>query len=80
MTKVEEKELAKQLNIWFNTCERANKDFWNRNCIAKVLKFNLKSWGYFKTNTGSCAGRRKAKRKMDWIVAKDNGYEGGFSG
>lgn len=76
----DEKELAFIINYWFNDVNNRNPNFWNRNKVAKTIKFYLESWGYWKNKGGSPAGRRKAKRKMDWVLARRNGYEGDFEG
>ena len=73
-------ELAKQLQIWFNSADRSDTHFWTNDPIACVIKKNLKFWGKFKNNTGSNAGRRKAFRKMQFVQAKNNGFEGEFEG
>ena len=49
MTVKEEKQLAKDLQIWFDT--RADWDgtnFWRSNPVLKVIRFELKSMDYWK--------------------------------
>ena len=42
------KELEQGLIKWFNEHKTRNKDFWNRNPIAKTIKSNLNKWDNFK--------------------------------
>jgi hypothetical protein len=51
-----EKELMESLNQWFDTADRYDKNFWNRNKIAKVIKNRLKEWKHWK-NHGSARFR-----------------------
>lgn len=75
---MEEKQLAIEINKWFNKVDRYKSNFWNRNVVAAELKRNLLNWGNFKGNNRGSLD--KALRKMQFNRAKENGYEGEFEG
>ncbi len=75
-----EKELASELSLWFKNIDK-DKNFWTRNCVAKVLKSNLLMMGNFKNKTGGTrSGCSKGFRKMRYVLACKNGYDGEFLG
>ena len=76
-----EKELSNELNNWFNNVNSNKPHFWERNKVGKIIRDYLVSEGHWKNKlNGSKKGRQKAKRMMDFVLAKRNGYEGEFEG
>ncbi len=43
-----DKELAKEIQKWFNNTNQLDKNFWNRNPVGIILKTNLKDWKHWK--------------------------------
>jgi hypothetical protein len=74
-----ENELAIEINNWFNTkYDDSNRNFWNRNPVANVIKSNLKRKEHWKYATrGNPA---KGGRKKKYNQARRDGYEGEFEG
>lgn len=72
---INEKELSARLDEWFKQVNK-DKNFWNRNPIAKIIKKNLILLGNFKNKPGG--NPHKAKKKREYNIAVLNGYEGKF--
>ena len=71
------KELSNELNNWFKSADTSNKNFWNKDPVARIIKENLINWGHFKQ---ICGGNpKKGYRKMQEHFARQNGYQGDFS-
>jgi hypothetical protein len=65
LTKIDEKELAKYLQQWFNQTNTTVDHFWRRNLVGQVIKNNLTEKGKWKNN-----GR--GKPKLGYLVMKKN--------
>lgn len=76
-----EKELSNELNNWFNNADSNKPHFWERNKVGKIIKNQLEKCGHWKIKlNGSSKGRKKGFRKMQWVIACRNGYDGPFEG
>lgn len=76
MNKIELNNLNNELIKWFNTIDKSDKNFWNRNNIAKTIKENLIKWGHFKQIVGG--NPSKGYKKMKITLARRDGYDGPF--
>ncbi len=72
-----QKQLSIELNNWFKS-NKPDKNFWNANPVALIIKENLIKMGNFK---GRKRGNpKRAYKKMLFKLAQNNGYEGEFEG
>ena len=72
-----EKILIEEVKKWFNL-QSNNKNKWCRNSFGVFLKNELNKLGNWKN--AKRGNTRKAKRKMEWVLACRAGYDGPFEG
>jgi hypothetical protein len=65
MEKIDEKELARVLEKWFNNTNTTKIHFWNRNKVGLTLKNNL-------NNIGRWRNRKRGNPKRGYQIAKQN--------
>jgi hypothetical protein len=77
-----EEKLNKELNKWFEInfkkLNQLDKNIWYVNPVAKLIKNKMKDLGRWKTmGRGNPA---KGFKKMQYVRAVNNGYQGEFKG
>ena len=72
MQTTKDKELIAALKKWFKTASFGERDFLNKNQVARLLKEELQSVGYWKNKK---RGNRAASERQRLInIAKASGY------
>lgn len=56
-----EKELAEEINKWFNKINPNTKNFWNAHPVAKAIKANINKLGNFKGKPRGKHGNQTSK-------------------
>jgi hypothetical protein len=68
-----QKQLAAEIEKWFKTRNLSEKNFWNNNPVARIMKEKLCALGYWKNLPRG--NPKKAFRLMKEKIARKNGRE-----